>query len=62
MKQAKSISMSIRVNEEELNKLKIAAELSSYASYSEFVRRTSLVEANKVIARNLTSSNKKYEE
>ena len=41
--------MSIRVSEEELEKLKIAAELQSYSSYSEFVRRTALVEASKAI-------------
>lgn len=45
----KSISMSIRVSEEELEKLKIAAKLQSYSSYSEFVRRTSLIEATRVI-------------
>ena len=45
----KSISMSIRVSEEELEKLKKAAELQSYSSYSEFVRRTSLIEAVRVI-------------
>lgn len=50
MKQSKTISMSVRVNEEELVKLKTAAELLSYSSYSEFVRRTVLIEANKVIA------------
>lgn len=49
MKQAKTISMSIRVNEEELQKLKTAADLLSYSSYSEFVRRTALMEANRVI-------------
>lgn len=48
----KTISMSIRVSEEELNKLKKAAELESYASYSEFVRRTALKEANKIISDN----------
>lgn len=41
--------MSIRVNEEELEKLKKAAELEKYASYSEFVRRTVLLEAEKII-------------
>lgn len=45
----KTISMSIRVSEEELEKLKLAAELQSYSSYSEFVRRTALVEAAKII-------------
>lgn len=33
----KTISMSIRVSEEELIKLKGAAELESCASYSEFI-------------------------
>lgn len=41
--------MSIRVNEAELAKLKQAAELLNYSSYSEFVRRTALIEATKVI-------------
>ncbi len=45
----KTISMSIRVSEEELEKLKQAARLESYASYSEFIRRTALIEAEKVI-------------
>lgn len=34
----KTISMSIRVSEEELEKLKQAARLEAYASYSEFIR------------------------
>lgn len=45
----KTISMSIRVSEEELNKLKQAARLEAYASYSEFVRRTALIEAENVL-------------
>lgn len=45
----KSISISIRVSEEELNKFKKAAQLEAYASYSEFVRRTALIEASKII-------------
>ena len=45
----KTISMSIRVSEEELDKLKRAARLEAYASYSEFVRRTALIEADKII-------------
>lgn len=45
----KTISMSIRVSEDELEKLKKAAELQSYSSYSEFVRRTALIEATKII-------------
>ena len=34
----------------DLDKLKQAARLEAYASYSEFVRRTALIEADKVIA------------
>lgn len=45
----KTISMSIRVSEEELDKLKLAARLEAYASYSEFVRRTALKEADKIV-------------
>lgn len=48
----KTISMSIRVSEEELDKLKQAARLEAYASYSEFVRRTALLEAAKIISEN----------
>lgn len=45
----KTISMSIRVSKEELDKLKQAARLEAYASYSEFIRRTALIEASKII-------------
>ena len=45
----KTYSMSIRVSEEELDKLKQAARLEAYASYSEFIRRTALKEAAKII-------------
>ena len=45
----KTISMGIRVSEDELDKLKQAARLEAYASYSEFIRRTALIEADKVI-------------
>ena len=45
----KTISMSIRVSEEELEKLKKAASLLEYSSYSEFVRRTALIEAAKIL-------------
>lgn len=48
----KTISMSIRVSEEELEKLKTAARLEAYASYSEFIRRTALKEADKVLRKN----------
>ena len=53
----KTISMSIRVSEEELEKLKQAARLEAYASYSEFVRRTALIEATRVIAENEKKEN-----
>lgn len=45
----KTISISIRVSEKDLNKLKEAAEIESYSSYSEFIRRTALIEADRVI-------------
>ena len=51
----KTISMSIRVSEEELEKFKMAARLEAYASYSEFVRRTALIEASKIIKNNTES-------
>ena len=50
----KTISMSIRVSEEELDKLKQAARLEAYASYSEFIMRTALIEAEKVIKKKAT--------
>lgn len=46
---SKSISISIRVSEEDLMKFKQAARLEAYASYSEFIRRTALIEANDII-------------
>ena len=48
-KNNKTYSMSIRVSEEELNKLKQAARLEEYSSYSEFVRRTALNKAKRII-------------
>lgn len=59
VKPTKTISMSIRVNEEELQKLKLAANLLSYSSYSEFVRRTALMEANRVIETNASNTKQK---
>ena len=55
----KTISMSIRVSEEELDKLKHAARLESYASYSEFIRRTALKEADKNLMQNKNSNENK---
>lgn len=49
--------MSIRVSEEKLKKLKEAAEIAAYSSYSEFVRRTALIEADKVIKRHKSENN-----
>ncbi len=48
-KENRTYSMSIRVSEDELNKLKQAARIEAYSSYSEFVRRTALIEANEVL-------------
>ena len=48
----KTISMSIRISIDELKKLKKAANLLEYSSYSEFVRRTALLEATKIINKN----------
>lgn len=56
-KEIKTYSMSIRVSREELEKLKIAARLEAYASYSEFVRRTALLEATKIISENNAKEN-----
>ena len=53
----KTISMSIRVSEEELDKLKQAARLEAYASYSEFIRRTALIEATRIIKENNEGEN-----
>ncbi len=48
-KENKTYSMSIRVSEQEFERLKRAAKLEAYSSYSEFVRRTALIEASKII-------------
>lgn len=53
----KSISISIRVSEDELEKFKEAARLEAYASYSEFVRRTALIEATRIIKENNEGEN-----
>lgn len=45
----KTISMSIRVSPEELEAIKRAARIEAYSSYSEYVRRTILLETNKVL-------------
>lgn len=53
----KTYSMSIRVSEEEFNKSKQGARLESYASYSEFIRRTALLEAENIIRKKEGSCN-----
>ena len=45
----KSTSISIRVSEEELELFKKASKLEAYASYSEFVRRTAIIEATRIV-------------
>ena len=55
----KNISISIRVSEEELERFKEAARLEAYASYSEFVRRTALLEAFRIIKENDSEGDKK---
>ena len=54
----KSISISIRVSEEELERLKTASRKEEYSSYSEFIRRTALLEANRIINRNKKDENR----
>lgn len=54
----KSTSISIRVSEDELEIFKKAADLEAYASYSEFVRRTALKEASKILKENEKSQEK----
>ena len=48
----KTISLSIRVSEDECDMQKQAARIEAYASYSEFVRRTALKESDRVIKKN----------
>lgn len=50
--------MSIRVSNEELDKLKRAARLEAYSSHSEFVRRTALLEAEEIIQRKSSENNR----
>lgn len=61
-KENKTYSMSIRVSEEDLEKLKFAARLEAYSSYSEFVRRTALLEASRVIENNKSYDDSKKED
>lgn len=58
-KENKTYSMSIRVSADELERLKQAARLEAYSSYSEFVRRTALLEASQIIKKNKNGDEKK---
>ncbi len=49
---SKSTSSSNRIDEDKLEKLKIAAKLESYSYYSGFIRRTALLEATRIIKEN----------
>ncbi len=51
----KTTSISIRVSEEELELFKKAAVLESYSTYSEFVRRTAILEATRIVKKNKES-------
>ena len=56
-KENKTYSMSIRVSKDELEKLKQAARIEAYSSYSEFVRRTALLEASHILASQKSKEN-----
>lgn len=58
----RTISMSIRVSEEELRRLKKVASLQEYSSYSEFVRRTALMEAARILKENRAESDENQAE
>lgn len=55
----KTITMSIRISEEDLETLKKAAQYEAYSSYSEFVRRTAMIEANRIVEKNEEKRKKK---
>lgn len=46
---SKGVTMSIRVSSDELATIKQASEIEKYSSYSEFVRRTVLLEACRIV-------------
>ena len=48
------------MSEDELDKLKKAATIQNYSSYSEFVRRTALIEATRVIKENPDREEEKH--
>lgn len=47
----KTISMSIRVTPQEIENIRKAAQMEAYSSYSEYVRRTILLETKRVLDR-----------
>ena len=49
MASKKNISISIRISEEELQRIKQATEVQAYSSYSEFIRRTVLIETARIL-------------
>lgn len=51
------LNIGIMQSEDELEKFKEAARLEAYASYSEFVRRTALIEATRIIKENNEGEN-----
>lgn len=58
----KTTSISIRVSEEELDLFKQAAKIEAYSSYSEFVRRTAIIEAQKIVKKNNSECEEKPNE
>ncbi|MDO5305073.1 MAG: DUF1778 domain-containing protein [bacterium] len=46
----RNVVMTLRVSEEESDMIKKAAQLKSYSSCSEFIRRTIVLEAKKAIS------------
>lgn len=54
----KTETLSIRVSQEELDAIKKAAKLEAYSSYSEFIRRTILLETNTILEKNKKTTEK----
>lgn len=53
----KTISMSIRVSPEELEAIKKASQYEAYSSYSEYIRRTIILETNRILAQHPNKQN-----
>lgn len=54
----KTETLSIRVSQEELEAIKRAAKLEAYSSYSEFIRRTILLETNTILEKSKKDTEK----